>query len=72
MEIKNKIIMVSWIKVPWNIKLIKQSISFKVGVPTPTANFVGPALAQRGADRIHVGPTWDQRALVKALFVFLL
>ena len=25
---------------------------------------VGPNLAQRGADRIHVGPTWGQRSLL--------
>ena len=28
------------------------------------AGHVGPTLAQRGADGIHVGPTWDQRRLL--------
>ena len=31
---------------------------------TQIARHVGPTLAQRGADRIHVGPTWGQRSLL--------
>ena len=31
---------------------------------TPTANFLGPTLAQRGSCRLHVEPTWAQRALL--------
>ena len=30
----------------------------------PTANFIGPTLAQRGSCRLHVGPTWAQRTLL--------
>ena len=33
--------------------------------PSPQiARHVGPMLAQRGADRIHVGPTWGQQNLL--------
>ena len=32
-----------------------------------TANFVGPTLAQRGSCRLHVGPTWAQRALLSGI-----
>ena len=31
---------------------------------TQIARHIGPMLAQRGADRIHVGPTWSQRNLM--------
>ena len=30
--------------------------------PSQIPRHIGPTLAQRGADRIHVGPTWDQRS----------
>ena len=34
---------------------------------SPTANFVGPTLAQRGSCRLHVGPTWAQRVLLSGV-----
>ena len=30
----------------------------------PTANFIGPTLAQRWSCWLHIGPTWAQRALL--------
>ena len=34
---------------------------------SPTANYVGPNLAQRGSCRLHIGPTWAQRALLSGM-----
>ena len=39
---------------------------------THIARHVGPTLAQRGADRIHVGPTWGQRCLLSRYITTLL
>ena len=36
---------------------------------SPTANSVGPTLAQRGYCRLHVGPTWAQRALLSGFSI---
>ena len=38
---------------------------------SPTANFAGPTLAQRGSCRLHVGLTWAQRALLSGVDWFM-
>ena len=47
----------------WN-KFVFNFLSHSYYKDTPTANFVGPTLAQRGSCRLHVGPTWAKKWLV--------
>ena len=42
-------------------------IEIIVSIPSPTTNVLGPTLAQRGPCRLHIGPTWAQRALLSGM-----
>ena len=68
---------------PWVIKYPGQlhtvtgewiiiTICYVIYTYPQSARHVGPSLDQRGADRIHVGPTWGQRSLQSAPILHLL